>query len=70
MLVVISNIIAWPLAYYLTDDILQYFVKKADVGAAIFMITGVGTLAMAMAAAGYQAIKAARTNPVETLRYE
>ena len=70
VLILISNIIAWPLAYKLTDDILQYFVERANVGIGTFVLTGFFAMILALIAAGYQAVKAARTDPVETLRYE
>ncbi len=70
ILIIISNAIAWPLAYMLTNDILQYFVARVDVGVGTFLFTGLLALALALSTVGYQAYKAARANPVDTLRYE
>lgn len=70
ILVTLSNAIAWPLAYMLTNDILQYFVARVDVGFGTFFFTGFIALILALSTVGYQAYKAARANPVETLRYE
>ncbi|MCP4705313.1 MAG: FtsX-like permease family protein [candidate division Zixibacteria bacterium] len=70
ILIVISNFIAWPLAYMLTNDILQYFVARIDVGVGTFLFTGITALTLALSTVSYQAYKAARANPVDTLRYE
>jgi putative ABC transport system permease protein len=70
ILIAISNAIALPLAYMLTNDILQYFVARIDVGVGIFLFTGSVAMVLALTTVSYQANKAARANPVETLRYE
>ena len=68
--VLIANIIAWPLAYYFLNRWLQTFAYRTAIGIGIFFFSGLAALAIALLTVGYQAISAARANPVESLRYE
>ena len=70
ILVIIANLIAWPIAYYVMDGWLQTFVYRMDLGIGVFIIGGVMTLVIAVAAVAYQALKAAASNPVDALRCE
>ena len=69
-LVLISNFIAWPIAYYTTNQWLQSFAYRIELNTWPFILSGLSALLIALLTVSYQAIKAARTNPVETLRYE
>lgn len=69
-LVLIANVIAWPLAYYAMNKWLQNFAYRTDIGLWIFVLSGILALAIALLTVSSQAIKAARANPVESLRYE
>lgn len=68
--IVLANLIAWPLAYYYTSRWLQDFAYRTGLGLDVFVLTGMLSLAIALATVSYQAIKAARANPIESLRYE
>jgi len=70
ILVVLANLIAWPLAYYFMNHWLQTFAYRTSIGVGIFFISGLAALAIALLTVGYQSIKAARRNPVDSLRYE
>jgi putative ABC transport system permease protein len=70
LLVLISNIIAWPIAYYITNNWLQDFAYRIDINWWVFLLAGGIALVIALATVSFQAIKAATTNPVESLRYE
>lgn len=70
ILIVISNIIAWPLAFLAMSDFLAEFPLKVDIGIGTFIITGLIALILALLSAGYQAVKAARANPIEAIQYE
>ncbi len=70
ILVIISNLIAWPLAYYFMNKWLQDFAYRIDLSWWIFFVSGVITLAIAVIAVGYQSVKAAVANPVESLKNE
>ncbi len=69
-LVLIANIIAWPIAYYAMNKWLQNFAYRIDIGLGIFLISGVIALIIALLIVSYKAIKAATANPVDSLRYE
>lgn len=68
--VLLANIIAWPLAWFFMNKWMQNFVFKADIGWPIFIISGILALVIAVFTFSFQAIKAAYTNPVDTLKYE
>ncbi|MCP4580711.1 MAG: hypothetical protein GY839_03790 [candidate division Zixibacteria bacterium] len=70
MLIIIANVIAWPLSYLYMKDYLQGFIFRVGVGIGTFALTGLIALVMALLFAGYQAYKAAGANPVDTLRHE
>jgi putative ABC transport system permease protein len=68
--VLISNIIAWPVAFYMMDKWLQGFAYRIDINLWTFIISGVLALTIALITVSYQAIKAAVANPIDSLRYE
>jgi putative ABC transport system permease protein len=70
MLVIISCIIAMPVAYYLMDSWLAKFDYRTNVSWWVFMSTGVGALTITVLTVSYQAVKAALVNPVKSLRSE
>ncbi|MCP4725892.1 MAG: FtsX-like permease family protein [bacterium] len=69
-LVLLANIIAWPVAYFAADSWLENFAYRTDVGYSIFIYSGVAALIIAILTVSYQAIKAAFSNPVDALKYE
>lgn len=69
-LVIISNIIAWPIAWYFMKNWLNNFVYRIDLSIWPFIISGVAALLIALISVSYQALKASSTNPVNALRYE
>jgi ABC-type antimicrobial peptide transport system permease subunit len=69
-LVLMANVIAWPVAWYALHKWLQGFAYRIDVEAWIFPLAGAVTLGIALLTVSFQAIKAAVANPVESLRYE
>jgi len=68
--VFIANIIAWPVAYFAMNHWLKNFAYRINIGLGIFILAALLALVIALLTVGYQAIKAARANPVEALRYE
>jgi putative ABC transport system permease protein len=68
--ILLANIIAWPTSYYVMDLWLQNFAYKIEMNWWIFIFAGCIGLAVAITVIGFQAIKSALTNPVESLRYE
>jgi putative ABC transport system permease protein len=63
-------VIAWPLSRWLMNLWLEHFAYRINTGIWIYLIAGGLMLAAAQSAIIYQCIKAATTNPVESLRYE
>lgn len=70
LLVIISNLIAWPLTYYFMNKWLQDFAYRIDLSWWIFFVSGLIALIIAMLTVGFQAVKAAVANPVESLKNE
>lgn len=70
VLVAVANLIAWPAAYYILNLWLQQFAHRMHIGWELFATASTIALAIAVLTVSAQAIKAARANPVETLRYE
>ncbi len=68
--VLVANIIAWPIAYVAMNQWLQNFAYRINIGLGTFVLAGVLALIIALLTVGYQAVRAARVNPVEALRYE
>jgi putative ABC transport system permease protein len=69
-LVLIANLIAWPLAWYLMDTWLQNFPYRIQLNPAWFIIAGGGVVLIAFVSVGVQTMKAALVNPAKTLKYE
>lgn len=68
--ILLANIIAWPVAYYVMNKWLQNFAYRTHIGIAAFIIAGVAALMIAFFTVSYQSIKSARANPVKSLKYE
>jgi len=69
-LVLIANVIAWPLGWYFMHDWLQNYASRAEMGWWIFALAGGATLLIALLTVNFQAIRAALVNPVQSLRSE
>ncbi|MFC2104025.1 ABC transporter permease [Bacteroidota bacterium] len=69
-LILISCIIAWPVAYYLMKNWLKNYAYKIDINIWIFVLSGIILLLITFLTIFYQALKVAKTNPVNVLRYE
>lgn len=69
-LVLISNLFALPLAWWLMDKWLQSFPYHTDVSIPVLIFSGLLVVIIAMLSVSYQTVKAALLNPANTLRYE
>ncbi|MBV8389973.1 MAG: ABC transporter permease [Mucilaginibacter sp.] len=69
-LVVISLLIASPIAYYFMHNWLQNYTYRSAMGWWIFAVTAFGALFITVLTVSYQSIKAATANPVKSLRSE
>jgi putative ABC transport system permease protein len=68
--ILLSTIIAGPIAYYLMNAWLNGFAYRTNISWWIFIVSGIITLAIAFITVSYQAIKSSRANPIYSLRYE
>jgi putative ABC transport system permease protein len=69
-LVLLSNLIAWPLAYFAMSRWLENFAYRIDLTPMIFIGSGLIALCIAWVTVGGTAAKAANAKPVLALRYE
>lgn len=70
ILILVANLIAWPLAWYFMDQWLDSFAYHIDMNLGIYMLSAVAAVVLALVTVSSQTIKAALTNPSSTLRYE
>ena len=68
--VLVANIIAWPVAYYIMNSWLQDFAYRIDISIWTFAMAGLIALVIAVGTISYQSIKAAISNPSDILKYE
>jgi putative ABC transport system permease protein len=68
--IILANIVAWPLAWFLMNKWLQNFAYRANIGWIIFLLSGLITILIAIFTSIFQTLKAACANPVDSLRYE
>lgn len=70
LLIILSVIIATPLAIVFTKDWLGKFAYHTELGAGIFLLAGSGVVFIALLVVGFYAVKVAVINPVEAMRSE
>ncbi len=69
-LVLLANLISWPVAWYTANRWLQNFAYRIEVGWEVFALAGGLALMIALVTVSFQAVRAAVANPVDSLRYE
>ncbi|HEY0652951.1 MAG TPA: ABC transporter permease [Chryseosolibacter sp.] len=70
LLVVVANVIAFPLAWYFANEWLSTFATRSPLNPMLFVMTMGIALAITLATISFQTVKAALTDPVKSLRYE
>ena len=68
--VIIANLIAWPIAWWVMRGWLNNFDARIDLGPTPFVLAGMLALAIAIGTIAGHALKVARSNPIHALRYE
>jgi putative ABC transport system permease protein len=68
--IMISNIIAWPIAYFAVNKWLENFAVRIDMEWWMFAVATFAALVIALFTLSFQTVKAAAANPVDSLRYE
>jgi putative ABC transport system permease protein len=69
-LVLLANILAWPLAFYVMNNWLDNFAYRIGLKWWVFLVAGVIALFIALLTISRQTFKSALSNPVKSLRYE
>ena len=70
LLILIANLIAWPVAWYFMCSWLMDFPIRIDLGIHLFLLSSLLALLIAMITVFIQGWRAANMNPSEALRYE
>jgi putative ABC transport system permease protein len=68
--VIWANVIAWPVAYFAMRMWLDSFAYRIDITLGTFLLAAAAALLIAFITISTQTLKAALSNPVDTLRYE
>jgi putative ABC transport system permease protein len=68
--VILANLIAWPVAWWVMRDWLNSFDARIELGLGPFLLAGLLALLIAVGTIAGHAIKVSRANPIHALRYE
>ncbi len=68
--VMIANVIAWPVSYYVMNKWLQNFAYRIPVSLLIFLLSAALALIISILTIIFQTLRVAKANPVDCLRYE
>lgn len=68
--VLVANIIAWPVAWFVMRSWLENFAFRITPGLFTFILSGLTALVIALGTMSVHAVKAASANPIKSLRYE
>jgi len=68
--VALAVVLAGPAAYWVSRKILDVYAYRASIGIGLFALAGLAMFVVAVLTVGSQTLRAARSNPVESLRYE
>jgi len=70
VLVLLANLLVWPIAYLVLDKWLKNYAYRISLGPTVFVLALAAALAVAIATVSVQAVRAALANPVKALKYE
>jgi putative ABC transport system permease protein len=68
--IVLANIVAWPLAWFMMSRWMQNFAYRAPIGWSVFVLAGVAAVSVASFTFIFQTVRTASAKPVDSLRYE
>jgi putative ABC transport system permease protein len=68
--VLIAFVIGAPVSYFIAQEWLKTFAYQANIGFGSFLLAGVLSMLIALLAVAFESFKAARANPVNSLRSE
>jgi putative ABC transport system permease protein len=69
-LILIANLIAWPLSYYAANLWLIDFASRTTIGVEVFVVALFAGLFIALGSVVFQSMRAATANPVDSLKDE
>ncbi len=70
ILVLVANLLAWPLAWIAINRWLSSFAYRVEPSMLLFALSGLGVLLVALSSVGIQAFRAAAANPANAIKYE
>jgi ABC-type antimicrobial peptide transport system permease subunit len=70
LLVILANAIAWPAAYFVMKRWLQSYAYRTNLDVLFFLAALGVAVGVAILSVGFQALRAATSNPTDSLRYE
>ncbi|MDR2361270.1 MAG: ABC transporter permease [Prevotellaceae bacterium] len=65
---IVANLIAWPVAWYVAQQWLNHFAYRVPVGWMVFAVSLLASVAITLLSVGFQAYRAATANPVEAIK--
>ncbi len=68
--VIVANLIAWPVAWWVMRDWLNSFDARVGLGPGPFVLAGAMAFGIAVGTVAAHAVRVARANPIHALRYE
>ncbi|MFC1898663.1 ABC transporter permease [Candidatus Cloacimonadota bacterium] len=68
--VIVANVIAWPVCWYIMNNWLQKFSFHTTINIFVFLIAGILALFIALITVIFHTYRAASSNPVDALKYE
>jgi putative ABC transport system permease protein len=69
-LIIVANLLAWPIAYYVMNNWLNDFAYRTEINIWIFVLSGTIAILIALLTISSQALRTGFSNPVKSLRYE
>ncbi len=70
VLVCVASLVAAPVAFFSMHKWLENFAFRIGISPLMFVLTALGTLAVALLSVSFRAVKAAQANPIDSIRYE
>ncbi len=68
--ILLANLVAWPIAWHALNQWLKNFAYRSSLSLWVFLIAGMGALVVALMTMSWQTLRAARANPIDSLKYE
>ncbi len=69
-LVILANVLSWPIAFLVLNHWLQNFAYRIDIDIWAYILAAGLSFIIALFTVSYQSIKAAMATPIDSLRYE